>query len=61
MTRTWWQRAVRDGVYVTDVNFDDSAGIYSVDICLRIDEEDGDTLGRAESRDEHSGSLQCDR
>jgi len=41
----WWQLAVSNGLYITDVNFDQSARLYSVDICLRIDEEDGDTLG----------------
>lgn len=41
----WWQWAMQDGLYVSDVNFDTSAGIYSIDICLRVDEEDGDTLG----------------
>ncbi len=41
----WWQRAEQDGVYVSDVSFDDSSDLHSVDICLRVEEEDGDTLG----------------
>jgi len=41
----WWRRAFDDGVYVSDVIFDDSAGIYSVEICLRVAADDGDVLG----------------
>ena len=38
----WWQRARTDRVYVADVQYDDSAGVYSVDICVRVDDENGD-------------------
>ncbi|MEP2776750.1 MAG: response regulator [Luteolibacter sp.] len=41
----WWQRAKEDGLYVGDVNFDESAGIYSMDICPRIDDAEGNFLG----------------
>ena len=41
----WWQRASRDGLYVGDVGFDESANIFSTDICLRIDDEDGAFMG----------------
>ena len=41
---TWWQKAKEDGLYVADVEYDDSAGVYSVDICLRIDGEHGNFL-----------------
>lgn len=41
----WWQRAVQEGVYVGDVDFDDSAGLYSIDICLRVADDDGSLLG----------------
>jgi signal transduction histidine kinase/ActR/RegA family two-component response regulator len=40
----WWQAARAEGVHITDVGFDDSAGVYSTDICLRID-EGGEFLG----------------
>ncbi len=41
----WWQQAVQEGVYIGDVDFDDSAGLYSLDICLRVDDDDGSLLG----------------
>ncbi len=41
----WWQQAVAEGEFVSDVQFDDSANILSVDICLRIDDDDGNLLG----------------
>ncbi|WP_417731820.1 response regulator [Rosistilla oblonga] len=41
----WWKHAVREGVFIDDVRFDESAGIYSVDICQRIDDEQGELLG----------------
>jgi hypothetical protein len=41
----WWQQAKRDGMYVTEINFDTSAGIYSTSICLRVDDEHGDFIG----------------
>lgn len=41
----WWQLAAKDGLYLGDVEFDESAGIYSVEICVRIDDEDGGMLG----------------
>ena len=41
----WWQRAEQDGVYVAEVSFDESAGVYSTDICLRIDDRDGEFIG----------------
>ena len=41
----WWQRAKADGLYVADVGYDESAGIHSVDICMRIDDENGNFIG----------------
>ena len=37
----WWRLARRDGRYVGDVGFDESANAYSTDICVRIDDEQG--------------------
>lgn len=42
---TWWQKARQDGLYVADVAYDPSAAVYSVDICVRIDDENGNFLG----------------
>ena len=38
----WWQRASRDGIYIGEVGFDESANIFAIDICLRIDDDDED-------------------
>lgn len=41
----WWRLAKRDGLYVSDVAFDESAGMNSTDICLRIDDDQGNFAG----------------
>ena len=41
----WWQNAKEQGLCVTDVAYDESAGIYSIDICIRVDDEEGNFLG----------------
>jgi PAS domain S-box-containing protein len=41
----WWQSAKKDGLYISDVGYDESSDIYSIDIGIRIDDEDGDFLG----------------
>jgi PAS domain S-box-containing protein len=43
----WWQRARSEGLFVEDVAFDESAGVYSTDICIRFDDAGGDFLGVA--------------
>ncbi|GAG81410.1 unnamed protein product, partial [marine sediment metagenome] len=41
----WWQRAKKDGLYVADVGYDRSAEVYSTDIGIRIDDENGNSIG----------------
>jgi signal transduction histidine kinase/FixJ family two-component response regulator len=41
----WWQLTRRDGWCVRDVEYDESAGIYSTDIGLRINDANGNFLG----------------
>lgn len=42
----WWQAAWNDGISVSDVEFDESADTYSVDIAARIDDPStGEALG----------------
>jgi signal transduction histidine kinase/DNA-binding NarL/FixJ family response regulator/HPt (histidine-containing phosphotransfer) domain-containing protein len=43
----WWQQARQQGLYMGRVAYDDSADVYSTDICLRIDDPKGDFLGVA--------------
>jgi signal transduction histidine kinase len=41
----WWIQALQQGFHVSDVHFDESAGVHSTDICLRIDDSHGHALG----------------
>jgi len=41
----WWRAARDEHVHITDVGFDESAAIYSTDICLRISDPRGEFLG----------------
>ncbi len=41
----WWQSAKRDGLYIEDVEYDESADVYSIDIGLRIDDESNNFIG----------------
>ncbi len=41
----WWQVAKRDGLYVEDIAFDESAGIYSISIGIGIKDEEGNFIG----------------
>ncbi len=41
----WWQTAKKKGVYIRDVNFDESADVYSVDFALKIDDSEGNFIG----------------
>ncbi|TWT67236.1 ATP-binding protein [Allorhodopirellula solitaria] len=46
---SWWNDAMQHGVAISDVMFDESAGIYSIDIALRVDDSAGDVLGVVKS------------
>ncbi len=41
----WWQLTKENGLYVKDVEHDESANVYSTDIGIRVDDEDGNFLG----------------
>ncbi|UCD15785.1 MAG: HAMP domain-containing protein [Candidatus Omnitrophota bacterium] len=41
----WWQAAKEEGVHVGDIEYDRSAAVYSIDICIRVEGEAGDFLG----------------
>ena len=41
----WWIRANQDGVYISEVHYDESADVYSADIVLRINDNQGEFLG----------------
>ncbi len=41
----WWQNTKKDGIYVSDVGYDESAGIYSIDISVKVNDEGGNFLG----------------
>jgi PAS domain S-box-containing protein len=41
----WWQVARKDGLYVSDVNYDQSSGTFSTEIAVRIDDANGNFAG----------------
>ena len=41
----WWQSAKRDNFYMKDIAYDESSGVHSTDIALRIDDEKGSFSG----------------
>ena len=41
-TEPWWQSAWRDGIAVGQVQYDESAGLTSLDLSVRIDDPGGD-------------------
>jgi len=41
----WWQRTMKDRLYVKDIGYDESAHVYSLDFGVRIDDEEGNPLG----------------
>ncbi|MFA5059741.1 MAG: ATP-binding protein [Candidatus Omnitrophota bacterium] len=42
---SWWQQARSDGIFVSDVEYDESSDVQAVSICLRIDSDEGEFLG----------------
>jgi len=42
---SWWQKAKQNGVYLSSSGFDESAGVYSSDIAIKILDEDGNFVG----------------
>lgn len=41
----WWQIAKKDGLYIMDVEYDESADVFSIDIGVRIDDKKGNFIG----------------
>jgi len=42
---SWWDGARKDGVFVEDVEYDESADVYSTDIGIRVEDEAGNFVG----------------
>ena len=43
--QTWWQQAREKGVYIGNVEFDNSSDTYATDVAFRIEDDNGDFLG----------------
>ncbi|MDD4954582.1 MAG: ATP-binding protein [Candidatus Omnitrophica bacterium] len=43
----WWQKARANGIYVGNVSLDESSGVYSTDIGIRINDKNGNFIGAA--------------
>ncbi|MCP4612251.1 MAG: HAMP domain-containing protein [Planctomycetes bacterium] len=41
----WWQRSKEDGLYVSDIEYDESAGVYCTSIAIRIEDDKGNFSG----------------
>ena len=41
----WWQKTKKEGLYIKDIGFDESSGMNSTDIALRIDGTQGNFAG----------------
>lgn len=41
----WWQKAKLDGLYVGDLDYDESAGIFSIDLTVKINDENENFIG----------------
>ncbi|MHC4323339.1 MAG: PAS domain S-box protein, partial [Planctomycetota bacterium] len=41
----WWEKAREDGLYVNDVKYDESSGIYSTTIAIRCNDQEGSFAG----------------
>ena len=41
----WWQKAKQNGVFLSEIGFDESAGVYSSDIAIKILDEEGNFVG----------------
>lgn len=41
----WWQKAKQNGVFLSETGYDESAGVYSSDIAIRILDEKGNFIG----------------
>ena len=41
----WWQSAKKDGLYVSDIAYDESTEVYSTDIGINVNDQDGNFIG----------------
>jgi PAS domain S-box-containing protein len=41
----WWQIARKEGLFISDVRYDESSGTFSTEIAVRIDDASGNFLG----------------
>ena len=56
----WWQEAKKDGLYVEDIEYDESSEVYAINLCVRIDDQNGNFAGVCKaslSIDEITGLL----
>jgi len=41
----WWQEAKQNGIYISESGYDESAQVYSIDIAIKILDEDNNYIG----------------
>lgn len=54
----WWIRAKEQGLYISETHFDESAGVTSVDIAIRISGNQGEFLGVVKAITNVEGDFQ---
>ena len=42
---TWWQKAKQNGIFLSEGGYDESAGVYSSDIAIKILDNNGNFIG----------------
>jgi PAS domain S-box-containing protein len=41
----WWKMTRENGTYISEVNFDESSGVYSIDLGVRVDDKNKNFMG----------------
>ncbi len=41
----WWQKAKQNGIFLSEIGYDESTGVYASDIAIRILDKDGNFIG----------------
>ncbi|MFA6255068.1 MAG: ATP-binding protein [Patescibacteria group bacterium] len=41
----WWQKTKAERLWTSDIIYDDSSGIYALELCIRVDDQNGNFLG----------------
>jgi len=54
----WWQKAKEKGLHIEDIKYDESANIFSMDICIRLDDYNGNFIGVLKAVFDYTGLFE---